>query len=820
MALLWNSPPGRLASLAPTTASDGRKASHSHSPASSFVTSFGHSPESLLMDYCFVDGSNFSYSDIDLEHVDEDDAIEEGSHRESASASPMSNHQSEHTFDVANAFSIPGQFAVEQMPYLSSQNATANLLPYSGQYQSGHSPLPLHPGSQDAHQSRAQDSSPIHMPRQYMAQRSFSSSNTFNMAHYPPDPWNAIGEHRSPGVAPSSTVLFGPRSDPFIPTYAHANPMGSPSEHNLAATPSSSNSPLMTYPNLKADASLNPSPAVSMANDFSHSFPSEYGGNAFDFSNPSFQYQIHSHEHLQTPSIQTDNSYDFETPLDNQLDSAYSERSASLTGASEIKASPGPSCQPSAFVEQVFAVQSRPSDRAIQKRASRRAGGRQVGSHLNPDTAARTKLMREHGSCWLCCLQRDKCTPGEVCQRCSKRNSRPQQDHGLGCDRTKLTDLKDTFLPDFLTVQHLPKALLDFTDKHIRSWLSVSIKVKLTLIWGLPTVDLEMYEFEPKTGELERQFQYVLNPKTGKNERICKTSPPLGMMMIENTDKRRYDKFLNDVVDRHMDHFIKRCYGYESDDFQLRLLQLLAGYKPQEKDEIELLRQIFRLQVVTYIMCRTATIPNADREYILSKMRSYRRGTYSTACSPRMANRQLKYLCCSLQQQIMNDILKRLQQILRSSKGNGKWTSAFCAILGLAMVHEETQKIIHVDMDALHAMGQISRADADRKAESACREIDDRFGFVANLFRWKYNRSFTHNKSFNPLRDAGDPRMVGILGERNMGFVGKVTELILEKCRTPDNYLNERQHVGISTENKEKYTSRLVSRFLLSFWRP
>lgn len=40
-------------------------------------------------------------------------------------------------------------------------------------------------------------------------------------------------------------------------------------------------------------------------------------------------------------------------------------------------------------------------------RDSKRAGGRSVGMHLNADSAARAKQLREEGSCWICCLQRD-----------------------------------------------------------------------------------------------------------------------------------------------------------------------------------------------------------------------------------------------------------------------------------------------------------------------------------------------------------------------------------------------------------------------------
>jgi hypothetical protein len=97
------------------------------------------------------------------------------------------------------------------------------------------------------------------------------------------------------------------------------------------------------------------------------------------------------------------------------------ETAASLLAAAERKrlqtSSPEGSGSPE---EQLFVHEHFPSPKSgsvasaaqrkqIQKLSHwRRAGGRTVGSHLAPDKAARTKEMREKGSCWLCALQRDQ----------------------------------------------------------------------------------------------------------------------------------------------------------------------------------------------------------------------------------------------------------------------------------------------------------------------------------------------------------------------------------------------------------------------------
>jgi len=140
-----------------------------------------------------------------------------------------------------------------------------------------------------------------------------------------------------------------------------------------------------------------------------------------------------------------------------------------------------------------------------------------------------------------------------------------------------------------------------------------------------------------------------------------------------------------------------------------------------------------------------------------------------------MANRQLKYLFCALQQQILDSILKKLQQVLRSSKGPQKWTAAFISLLGLAMSFELVQRLVHTVMDAEAAIGKFSLREADHIAEMACLAIDENFAFVRNLFRWKYHRGF------NPLKEVEQENVKEVLGEKGVEFVRGIVALIMDK---------------------------------------
>lgn len=97
--------------------------------------------------------------------------------------------------------------------------------------------------------------------------------------------------------------------------------------------------------------------------------------------------------------------------------------------------------------------------------------------------------------------------------------------------------------------------------------------------------------------------------------------------------------------------------------------------------------------------------------------------------------------------------------------------------MGLAMCFEEVQRTAHANQDADALMGQMDEWDATQSAEGACRCIDEKFQFMANLFRWKYHRGF------NPLRDYEEPKVRETLSESSLLFVRSVAALVQEKSK-------------------------------------
>lgn len=179
-------------------------------------------------------------------------------------------------------------------------------------------------------------------------------------------------------------------------------------------------------------------------------------------------------------------------------------------------------------------------------------------------------------------------------------------------------------------------------------------------------------------------------------------------------------------------------------------------------------------------MSHTLTIAEETKISTLSRMHSYRDGNayVENYTSPRMTNRQLKYFFSRLQHSIQNNLLNKLQQMFKSSKGCDKWLAAFLAVVGMCMALEDQQKTTHLVMSTRSMTEGIDQRVAQEQADAACREIDTRIHFIQQIFRWKYNRKC--NPLVNP--DHAWDQEVGFGDATSVNFVRQVAQLVKENC--------------------------------------
>lgn len=435
-----------------------------------------------------------------------------------------------------------------------------------------------------------------------------------------------------------------------------------------------------------------------------------------------------------------------------------------------------------------------------------------MGTHLDPRVAKSAHDMRKIVACWHCVLQRDKCGPGDTCERCLKRSQRPNADCGLGCSRIKLVDLGAAFIPTLVSRMHEDNFLTQFVSQHIHQWNNVELTVMMTCGQDhMPRIPVKVYEFSPKGDTLVYQIQYRTDPGSNRRVAFRKQSPPLGMVHINYDEEKKYEKYVSDIVDHHLDAFGELCWKEDDNDFHQKLFRLMTRVKPKSEDEQKLFRDVYRLIVVTFIMSHTLTIAPETKYATLARMHSFN-GQNESYTSPRMTNRQLKYFFSRIQRTIQTALLNKLQQIFKSSKGCDKWLAAFITIVGMCMALEDQQKTIHLVQATKSTTEGLDARDAQAQADHANREIDTQMHFIQQVFRWKYNRK--HNPLLNADHDW--EKEAGFGDASSVNFVRQVAQLVKENT----DYLQQRGAVSISPDNQTKYTARIVGKFLMSFWMP
>ena len=414
-------------------------------------------------------------------------------------------------------------------------------------------------------------------------------------------------------------------------------------------------------------------------------------------------------------------------------------------------------------------------------KAMSKSGGRALGTHLDPGVAKSAHDMRKIVACWHCVLQRDKCGPGDTCERCLKRSQRPNADCGLGCSRVKLIDLTAAFIPHLVSQMHEDQFLTQYVSQHIHQWNNLELTVMMTCGQDkMPRIPVKVYEFVPKGDALIQQIQYRTDPGSNKRMMHRKQSPPLGMVHINYNEEKKYEKYVSDIADNHLDAFGELCWMEDDNDFQQKLFRLMTRVKPKNEDEAKLFREINRLIIVTFIMSHTLTIAPETKYATLSRMHSFN-GRNESYASPRMTNRQLKYFFSRVQRTIQNSLLNKLQQVFKSSKGCDKWLAAFMTIVGMCMALEDQQKTIHLVQTTKTQTEGLDNRDAQALADHANREIDEQAHFIQQIFRWKYNRK--HNPLLNSDHDW--EKEVGFGDASSVSFVRQVAQLVKENSESP-----------------------------------
>lgn len=237
-------------------------------------------------------------------------------------------------------------------------------------------------------------------------------------------PWSPVDHSQVPSIGITQIMSFGSPSalpisyDAYHTSYAgSALSMDSSPQARGIGTPNSERSPLFAPAHLAG--SLGSSNSQCHGHDHQHHTPRAA---QYSFSQPQTlnvdmigigmgsQSQGNKRRRSQAPREPS------HSPVSDYVmveSSDISAVSPSFSGSMKMEPSTSGPQSPLTFVAEHYPPSAdsgkQPSTQGVIRKArdGKRAGGRSLGSHLPADKAARAKQLREEGSCWICCLQRD-----------------------------------------------------------------------------------------------------------------------------------------------------------------------------------------------------------------------------------------------------------------------------------------------------------------------------------------------------------------------------------------------------------------------------
>jgi hypothetical protein len=404
---------------------------------SPFPPKFELSPGSVAM------GHNFSASSFSDSEVAEWNSF---TFNDPNSTSPMSNHAFEQDFipawntinsftEAPQAMNIPAsqpqqttqsfnfhypqhQF-VNRQQIIDSKAAKVPFLPFetfvyfSLAHRASHSIASTDHGW--PYQESSDLSPGIKTDHSLSDQDIFSASSFSTQASFQP-PWSPVDHSRVPGIVTTQHMNFGSASagpvphDDYRTSYAGSIiSMDSSPQARGIRTPNSDRSPSFAPAHLSSSMGSTNSHQCQ-GHDHQHKTPRAMQ-NAFqqnptlnvDVSGIGMGLQGNKRRRSQAPREPTHSPVSDYVMVESVDMSALSP---SYSGSMKVEPS-------MTFVTEQYPLSSdsgkQPSSQGVirKTRDGKRAGGRSLGSHLPADKAARAKQLREEGSCWICCLQRD-----------------------------------------------------------------------------------------------------------------------------------------------------------------------------------------------------------------------------------------------------------------------------------------------------------------------------------------------------------------------------------------------------------------------------
>ncbi|KAL8892296.1 MAG: hypothetical protein Q9215_000809 [Flavoplaca cf. flavocitrina] len=375
------------------------------------------------------------------------------------------------------------------------------------------------------------------------------------------------------------------------------------------------------------------------------------------------------------------------------------------------------------------------------------------------------------------------------------------------CFRLRLPELTRDFIPASLADLRDTKRLDAFVNARIRRWLDNHFEVYIT--WGhqFRPIKVGVTEIEPEGTSLLLQNQYRLNLLTNQYDLFQAPSPPLGIQLMSVGKWRvRLDGYLEEIIRGSFRRFPAIC--FRGDDCRVEkdfLIPIFDYHEAATGRGKGLVHQALKLVLLTFIMTHSLTIVEDTKEFVYKQLRNKPKNPFGNHTCARLLNKQIKYLLSTLHEDVLRDVLNKVQDALRHSKRKDLWAPLFASMVILAMTTESLEVTVRCKEETDKQEGTIDQD--DRKADKEIARMDKRFDLLRRLFHQGYRTLLP--KGFNPLRDLTDRSQ--LVDNASQTLAAKASNIVMQYPR---------QVLGPPTTTSNPQTARLIAQFLLCFSPP
>ncbi|CZR53493.1 uncharacterized protein PAC_03372 [Phialocephala subalpina] len=443
-------------------------------------------------------------------------------------------------------------------------------------------------------------------------------------------------------------------------------------------------------------------------------------------------------------------------------------------------------------------------------RQKRKHGGRH--GRLTPESAKNAREMRLLRACLPCVIMKRRCSPGDICKRCSTLST-PSLGKKI-CTRAHLEDFSDLLFPVPFVSYLRSKSVNQLSSELSLGFVGVDFEVALTCGSEYPPLNLAVSEFALKSDQAAR---------------VATCPPPIAVSGAYTDLLERCRNHIKLVVkqERTLQRPILK-HGHKISRLTLKAIARHYGSVPSSSTT-STLEKAMMLHAIYKFMATTLTITESSKRQLGDSLRKPARIEYDSSIASRLLNRQIKSAMHALRERLMREVLEELEGDLKT-KSKAVWTPCFCVALILCMCVEEAQ--IAMDAFAMHTrvLGAVQDAPASETTIESCLKLDDLlFNHLLELFHGVYK---THQTSkphrscrvYNPIRDGPeidikeglDQKSADLVSEFR-GIIADHKDEIVERAATPsftDGHDSLARHLAFRDGN----SARLVSSFLKSFY--